>query len=187
MTSRAVNTKSCGPQQLVTDESLATLGIEDLAKRARTENQRIDAVECKLSKHYWNLGQILARIRQQFLHGQWEKFLLQQEIDRTRAAKALAIFRSFPEVETLAELTVEQAYKQRTRKTRKPARRSTVTTESSDPLQASLSQICQQADSWLEITNTADAESANRWLVALADAIRRLQLLQDSCRRRITG
>jgi len=51
--------------------------------------------EKQLAPTYWRLGQALSLARKQFHYCQWDKYLKSLEFERTRAARARAIFNTF--------------------------------------------------------------------------------------------
>jgi len=111
---RSPISKSCDPQLLnkLPEESW---DLETLAQYSRAQGDRINQAEQTLSLLYWRLGAALTYARRHFDHGQWSRYLEQLGIDRTRASKARAIFRTFRSEQFVAGLSVDEAYSKRKR------------------------------------------------------------------------
>jgi hypothetical protein len=69
-------------------------GIERLGRHAAQIHERIEWQEQTLAADYWLLGQTLNLARREFHHGQWQRFLAEHDIDKTRSSRAMAIFRN---------------------------------------------------------------------------------------------
>lgn len=105
--------KSCGPQLFISSEPNVEWGVNQLGAVAMAQHQQIVESERHLAVAYWRLGQTLDLAKKNFNYGQWEGFLKTWKIDKTRASRARAIFRTFGGEEQVRSLTVEQAYGQR--------------------------------------------------------------------------
>lgn len=105
-----------GPKHLQPDEPDDTWDIDRLGEHAREQHNHIVQGEQSLAPHYWKLGRALKIAKRQIRRGQWLSFLTAFDVNRTRACRALAIFRSFPTAESVAGLSVEQAYECRAKR-----------------------------------------------------------------------
>lgn len=105
--------KGCDPQLF--DEPTEEWGLEQLNSYARATYRQILEGEESLASAYWSLGHALDLARKAFRHGVWTQHLRDLGIDKTRASKARAIYRTFGEKEDVAGLTVAEAYERRSR------------------------------------------------------------------------
>src|ERR1700686_5332576 len=95
MDNQSFDDKSFVPQLLLAGEPSSEWGPDELGRYAQAQNQQINDSEKLLSPVYWRMGKTLTLAKKHFDHGQWTKFLESWGIDRTRAAKARAIFGAF--------------------------------------------------------------------------------------------
>lgn len=167
---------SCPSQQLaaVPDSSW---GLEALGRYAQSQDRAIVAGERLLVPTYRNLGHALELARCQFNYRQWGKYLADLSIDPTRASKARAIYRTFPQAEALGNLSVKEAYAQRERKlkssktrAKKAKGRKVLTAEPVPDFVQSLIDVCRTAERCLAAAQTASAEQATLFLTALDEA-----------------
>ncbi len=109
--------ESCVPQ----DSSHATPAKQTTLNELRQQLQvvygQIQEAEYRLSIMYWRLGRLLELARAHFKYGEWNGFLDSQGVDYSRASRARAIYRSFGAEAQVAEMTVDQAYSCRVRRT----------------------------------------------------------------------
>jgi hypothetical protein len=110
------NGKSCGPQLFDGGEPNNEWKLEELGVYARKQYRQILDGEKLLSLAYWRLGHALVLAKEAFQHGKWAQYLEDLKIDKTRASKARAIYRTFDNPDEVAKLTVEEAYAKRQRK-----------------------------------------------------------------------
>jgi len=108
--------KGCETQLLANLTQIEKWDIDRLGEFAATEHQSIIAGETSLAPRYWRLGAALNFARKQVRHGKWTNFLKSHGIEKTRAAKARAIHRTFDCEQSLEGLTVDQAYAHRARR-----------------------------------------------------------------------
>lgn len=113
------STKSCTVQPLAGDQRAVDMSPEKLGEQARVIHDRIATSEQSLTRDYWELGQTLELAKKDLNRGQWNQFLTDYGIDKTRAARARAIRRTFASPDKLADLTLKQAYEARRRKAKK--------------------------------------------------------------------
>lgn len=111
--------ESCETQVLSDGAPSEAWALPQLTQFATQQYQAIVAAEKPLAVLYFRLGKALAMARQKYKHGSWGKFLVSLGIDKTRASKAVAIYRTCNGEENVASLTVEKAYAQRERKNRR--------------------------------------------------------------------
>ena len=111
--------KSCGPQLFKDGEPNNEWGLDELSFYAKMQHRQIIDGEKLLTPSYWRLGHALVLAKRALNHGQWTRYLQDLGIDKTRASRARAIYRTFAKEEDLAGLTVEQAYARR--ESRQPA------------------------------------------------------------------
>jgi hypothetical protein len=103
-------------------ELSATSSTDELGAAAAAELTALLIDERAVAVRYWHLGRLLTWARKPLTHGQWGRFLQQWKIDKSRAAKALRIFRAFTTPEAIAELTVAEAYERSAKPSRKKAK-----------------------------------------------------------------
>lgn len=184
----STKSKSCGPQQFPEGEPTELWTLDELGKYAQRQHRQIVANEQKLAQIYWRLGRALVFARNNFMHGQWGLYLQELGIDRTRASKAKAVFRTFPAIEDLESLTVEEAYARRKRKeppsvpsqqgnSGKPRKSSQM-----HALVVSLRQVNQYVNRTLDQISAVKSSQATRLLSMTAKAIEALQELQTKIR-----
>jgi hypothetical protein len=113
--------KSCTPQLFPFGQPNPEWLPEQLIAFVLAQYRVILNSERVLSAEYWRFGTALEVLRTTFDHGQWEQFLKNSQIDKSKASRARAIARTFAKEEDLANLTVQQAYERRDRKQRRPA------------------------------------------------------------------
>jgi len=180
--------KSCD-SQLFDEQPNEAWDIQRLAAFAQTRHQEIDADEQSLARAYWRLGMALNLARRQFSHGQWAKFLEELGIDKTRASKARAIQRSFDNEDAVEVLSVQEAYRQRKRKSRKsgPNKRRRTSANKHDRVCIVdwLRDVCQQADFFLDEFASANTEDAANVLPVIDAAVEELSRLRNQLQQRI--
>lgn len=108
-------TEGCGPQPFEEQLSHGT-PLTRLTELAGEVHSALVAFEKSATPHYWRLGQILMLARKQVPRGEWADFLATVGIEKTRASKARAIFRTFYTAEETAGLSVGEAYERRERR-----------------------------------------------------------------------
>jgi hypothetical protein len=106
--------KSCGPQLLYDGEPSNEWALEELNIYAQIQYRQILDGEKLLAPAYWRLGNALVLAKKAFRHGKWQQHLKDLGIDKTRASKARAIYRTFAKENDVVGLTVEEAYARRT-------------------------------------------------------------------------
>lgn len=157
--------------------------LSDYARRQFAEIRRREGT---LAPYYWRLGNALSLARKNFAHGQWEAYLAELEIDKSRASKAMAIYGTFATAEAVAKLTVDEAYE---------ARRSAHAAKSAEEAAAERPVKFGAALGRIEKTGTQILVDADHWSPAereellgrlkhavqcLQEQIRRLQALTDA-------
>lgn len=120
MDSISPDAKCCTPQLFPEGLPTAEWLPEQLAAFVQAQHRVILNAERALAVEYWRLGKALAVLRTSFAHGQWEQFLKDAKVEKSKACRARAIAKAFTKEEELAGLTLQQAYEQ-CRKPRQPA------------------------------------------------------------------
>lgn len=160
-------------------------------------SRKIDEVERPLAQEHWRLGSSLTMLKQKgkFRRGEFSALLKRLGIDKTRASKARAIFRTFATAEKLDGLTVEAAYQRRERKMKKqddgkPVRKSTRKLpnefEASSgpavwlPLPGFLADAARHAERCLAEAKKAPPANARAMAEEIAATINKLQRLQEA-------
>lgn len=108
--------KSRDSQLLPEGDPTSEWGLDHLDVYAQLQYRQIMDGEKTLTAAYWRLGRALVLAKQIFKHGCWGQHLKILGIDRTRAAKAAAIFKTFVKEGDVAGLRVDEAYARRDRK-----------------------------------------------------------------------
>lgn len=157
-------------------------GVEDLGRYARVQDEVIAAGEHALCPVYWRLGLALSLARRQFVHGQWTRFLRQHEIDKTRAARARAIYRTFEAEEQVAQLSVEEAYRRRKRKPRTPKATKVDVTPTTPDVMTLLLSVCREADRFTEQMVGLSADQTATIITTIEETIAELEKLRDRFR-----
>jgi len=182
--------KSCGPQLLPDGEPTNEWGLDELSLYAQIQHHQIIDGEKSLTPSYWRLGQALVLAKEAFNHGQWARYLTDLGIDKTRASKARAIYRTFDNEENVAGLTVEEAYTKRQRK--QPVAPdgqdddSALLNEDGKRLRRSIATISTRTDKTLDDAAFAEPREAVILIPAVRKAIQRLQNLLDYLEERAT-
>jgi hypothetical protein len=181
--------KCFGAKHFSPDEPDDTWGLEQLGEHARQQHEIIVKGERALAPTYWQLGCALQIAKRQLGRSHWGKFLAAHGINRVRACRARAIFRSHPTPEAVAELTVQEAYEARaTRQVHCRAKnKSTVQDDQSDPrlprerteagLQAYLVNVQQGADEFVDVAAFLERDRRAALFQAYRAALERLQFL----------
>jgi hypothetical protein len=180
------NGKSCEPQ-LLDEVPTEAWGVEKLGAFAQARHHEIEADEQSLARVYWRLGLALNLARRQFSHGQWTKFLDALGIDKTRASKARAIQRSFEAECSLEGLSVQEAYRSRKRKVRKPSAKKERRKKSKQKtgMVDWLFDICNKVDLYCAEADFADSEEASSLLSVIENAVAELTRLRRRLQQRI--
>ena len=159
-----LGSKSCDPQHL---SSMPSHGwtMSALTSRAQEEYAAIKNQESCLAGLYWRLGQALDLIRKKFEYGSWATQLVTIGIDKTRAAKARAIFQAHSSEEDVSGMTVDEAYAARRRKV--PQRRGKGTAK--PRLESTLRQLMEQLAFFAKQTEVATPSRAKKLISLIAD------------------
>lgn len=81
---------------------------DELTKRAVMENETITDRQRDAS-HYWLLGKALLPIRADLADGPWTRWRQENEIERTRADRAMLLASAFDSPEQFANLSIDDA------------------------------------------------------------------------------
>jgi hypothetical protein len=184
MSEDVADKKSCGtPQPLLTNEPTSEWLPDQLSIYAQIQYQQIVDGETRLTQPYWRLGHALGLAKKTFDHGQWAQYLEHLGIDKTRASKARAIYRTFSKEEDVAGLTVEEAYAQRQRKRSAtppaPAAAAVESKKSIQSLRTSVGKIAQRTGAVVHDAAFAAPEEAVILIPAVRKAIRELEVLLE--------
>jgi hypothetical protein len=87
--------KSFDSQLLPDGEPNSEWGLDQLGVYAQLQYRQIMDGEKTLTTAYWRLGHSLVLAKHIFRHGHWGQHLRDLRIDKTRASKATAIYRTF--------------------------------------------------------------------------------------------
>ena len=171
--------KSCGPQLFNDGEPNNEWGLDELSLYAQMQHRQIIDGEKLLTPSYWRLGHALVLAKQALNHGQWARYLRELGIDKTRACRARAIYRTFAKEEELGGLTVEQAYARReSQQPAKPDKERDSAAEAKNDVQRlrnSVSLIAQQAEEVIHDAAFASREEAVILIPAVRHVVDRLQ------------
>jgi hypothetical protein len=116
MTIEATDGKSCDPQLFPKGKPTAKWSLDQLGAYAQEKHTAIAETEKPLAAQYWLLGLALNLAREKFRHGKWGPHLKSLGIDKTRASKAIAIFKANPSEKETASMSVAETYAKRQRK-----------------------------------------------------------------------
>jgi hypothetical protein len=134
-----------------------------------------------LAPAYWRLGHALVLAKEAFRHGKWSQHLKDLGIDKTRASRARAIYRTFDKDEDVSGLTVEQAYaKRKRRQSTKPEESADGTAPAGEDVQRlrkSVSSIGKRTEDVIHDAAFAAPEEAVILIPAVRKAIRQLEEL----------
>lgn len=183
--------KSSGPQDLAKNAELpaADWGVEKLREFAAQRSAMIDKVVNSLSQDYWRLGAALHYLRQKLhlRHGEWEQFLSSNKISTTRAAKARAIHETFPSLDKVVGLSVDEAYGRREAKQPREAKPSKRTAKEKAPstmntpktFRGTLQDVVDQAEMFQPERLRRFPEQTRELLDAVVAAIKKLEALRQ--------
>ena len=183
MTNHETDPKSCDPQ-LFDGEPQETWGVDELGVYAEAQHRTIEEGEHSLAANYWYLGRSLSLARPHFSRRKWGKFLEDLKIEKTRAARARAIERTFPNAQALDGMSVQEAYRRRKRKLRK---RSTSKRRAKQPecgLVEFMLEICEKVDFFMDEVRDSASKDAEEVLPAIDSAVRELNRLRDALHQR---
>lgn len=178
------NDESCGPQQPPSENWNA----DQLGRYAQSQNEDINAGERYLTPSYWRLGQALHLARTKVKNG-WGEFLETWGIDKTRASKARAIYKTFGDPDKVSEMSVEQAYDKRERRVVRP--RKAVGTKSGLEHPPSLTEFVLEIRKWagllLDKAAVITEMRAQALLPEITAAVTELKRLEETIEHRIAG
>jgi hypothetical protein len=177
----AEHNKGCGSQLLPEGEPTNEWGVEQLGVYAQVQYRQIVEEEKHLSCSYWRLGHALSLAKKAFAHGQWERYLEELGIDKTRASKARAIFRTFADEKDVRELSVEAAYAQRRRPRTEEAKEcgtaATAPKKEVEAVRRSVSKLAERTGDVIHAAAFAAPKEALVLIPAVRKAIRQLEEL----------
>ncbi len=176
MDNALIDDKSFGLQPLPNGEPSNEWTPNQLGWYAQAQQQQIVDGEKLMTPAYWRLGQALHFAKKNFGHGQWTKFLESWGIDKTRAARARAIYGAFDNEQAVLGISVEQAYKQRKR--RRVNTRKIVPQPEGQALDRLATDVCKQSESLIDQAAFIDPKIAVGLLPKLEEAIQSLQRLR---------
>ena len=196
---RANQVKCCTTQHLDAEEPSSEWDVDRLGSLAAKLNKSASEQETCLAIIYWQLGQTLSLARCNFNHGQWNKFLSERDIEKSRASRAVAIFRHFPQKEDVNHLTVKHAYaaRKRMQKQETTARREEgardekppTPVESSRPsrtLKAHLSEIIAMSPQFFQEVESATQAEAADLLCAIEQVWERFGELHELVKKQLS-
>ena len=171
--------KSCDSQLLPAGDPTSEWGFDQLGAYAQLQYRQIMDGEKTLTAVYWRLGRALVLAKKMFKHGCWGQHLKILRIDRTRAARATAISKTFLREEDVAGLRVDEAYARRERKLpKRPAEEgnaTSCTTKDAKILRASIGRIAKRTGSVIHSAAYAQPKDAASLIPAVRKAIRQLE------------
>lgn len=157
---------------------------EQLTAYARAQQQAIKDDECNLAVRYRRLGLALELLRKNFNYSQWEALLDQLNIEKTKAARARAIARTFAKEEDLAGLTVTEAYDRRQRKEKKSLSTAAAEGQASSRLEQFLEHVTKTAELVIDEAGFAPASIARALLPVVDATIAKMEQIRDLLRQR---
>jgi len=169
-------TKSCGPQLFPEDLPSTEWDVDQLGEYAASQHEAIAGDEKTLAPRYWRLGLALDLARKQIRHGNWNRFMAEHGIDRTRASRARAIHRAFPNEDLLAGLTVEEAY---SRREKRGGGRSSVSQDPHRRLASCLKSLRSVAEELASEAEWTSRDSTADLLNDLDEAVNHLERIRD--------
>ncbi|HEV2972374.1 MAG TPA: hypothetical protein VGY55_20540 [Pirellulales bacterium] len=171
--------KSFGLQPLPDGEPTNEWDPDQLGCYAQVQHQQIIDGEKLLTPTYWRLGKALCLAKKNFGHGQWTKFLGFWRIDKTRAARARAIFGAFDNEQAVQAISVEDAYRQRKRRIATSPRKKAGLSPEERTLGRFAMNVGRRAEALIDEAAFLESEMAISLLPQLDQAIDRLQRLRD--------
>ncbi|MBL9084763.1 MAG: hypothetical protein JNK76_23360 [Planctomycetales bacterium] len=174
MKTKATPPKSCDSQPLNDQMPSRDWDLERLSAYARYQHGEIERHEGTLSAYYWRLGNALTLARKNFAHGQWESYLRELKIDKTRSSKACAIFRSFASAADVADMSVEDAYAAR-RAEKEPKTDDQRVAELPVKFAGALGRVEKAAERTLAVVDDWSAGEKQEMLKRIEHAIKRLE------------
>jgi hypothetical protein len=176
--------QSCGPQLLTAGEPSHSWGVKELGQYCQVQHEAIVSGEKELTPAYWRLGMALNLARKHFTQGQWTKYLDSLGIEKTRASKARAIFRTFSTADQTAGLSVEEAYGKRHRNHQRRGRATSGSQSNKPPCDTSLDHVCGELECLIDQARSVTPDEARELLQATQGLIRRLQELERYLQQR---
>lgn len=176
--------KSCGTQPFLTQAPSHQWGVDRLGQYAQQQHQVIVDGEKRIAPAYWRLGHSLTLARKQFARGHWSRFLKQWGIDKTRASKARAIFRTFSTEGHVEGKSVEEAYAERPRRQVHAHRRQAKLPAKVTSKVELVKRFSQDVAALVKHADAADPYEARELLVTVTHAIVQLEELEKELRQR---
>lgn len=187
MTNAIKLAESCDPQLLDDERPSRNWGLDKLGEFAQRQQRRIVDGEQALTLVYWLLGQALDFARKQLTQGQWGAYLAELGIDKTRASKARAIFRTFPSLQNVEGKSVEEAYEHRERRHEQTPRAAKRKPKSKGKaLKAFLGSVPKEAEAMLCQAATMQPSEVHKLITAIDAAIENLQRLRETLAAKAT-
>jgi len=177
--------ESCGSQLLPEGEPSSDWGVDQLGLYAQHEHRKIIEGERYLTAGYWRLGHALSLARKYLAHGQWKHYLKQLGIEKTRASKACAIYKSFSQADEVKQFSVEEAYAQRKRGKSQAATPSSARGRST--IANFITTTCKKAEDLIDEAAFLEDEEATALIPRLNEAIERLTRLLNYLSRSTAG
>ena len=171
--------KSCDSQLLPEGDPTSEWGLDHLGVYAQLQYRQIMDGEKSLTVTYRRLGCALVHTKKIFKHGCWGQHLKLLGIDRTRASKAMAIYRTFPKEEDVVGLRVDEAYDRRERRktgkqTQEPGKNA-ATKKDAKMLRKSIGNLARRTGSVVHSAAYAEPQDAVRLIPAVRKAISQLE------------
>lgn len=180
--------KRCTEQHLGRGQPSSEWLPEELMAYVRAQQQSIEDDEHRVAVKYWRMGRALNLLRRTFNHGQWEQFLRDVNLDKSKASRSRAIARTFTDEHELAGLTVKEAYAKRSRRSPAPTASAPSPAQREQRRLAKFFQdVAREADSMLDEAGFIEHAVAGKLLSAAEAALGQMQKLYDLLRQQAGG
>lgn len=184
--SEEMDVKSCDPQLLDTDKPTSEWSIDMLCDYAQQKHNTIEKAERPLAGQYWLLGLSLTLAREKlFKHGKWGKQLKLLKINKTRASKAIAIYKTHSSEVEVAEMSVTEAYAKRERKKKPPTPEPAPLSEKA-AFRQFLHGIDAEAGKYVDVAAFLEPAEASEFAIDVEKTIEKMNAILERLRKTVS-
>jgi hypothetical protein len=185
MTAETKVVESCDPRPLPDGNPNIKWTAEEVATYAHEKHNEIVASEKPLAVLYWRLGLALHIARSKHKYGKWGQYLESLGIDKTRASKAQAIYKTNRAEERVSELSVAEAYARRKRKKKQSPKTGPAIMSDTAESRGFLKGICMDGERYYDVAAFLKPPEASEFLMDVEKTIQKLEKIRDCLRQRV--
>ena len=185
MATNIMTSEGCNTQHVPDGEPTTQWTFEELIAHAQLQHASIAEAEKPLSALYWRLGKALEMARGKYKHGRWGKFLESLGIEKTRASRARAIFSTFPDETDVADMSVDRACKQGSRKKHPTERDDAASRSGPATIRSFLKPLVIELDDLYDVVAFLSPAEAKELTPDMDDSRRKFEALCELLRTRV--